>query len=101
MPLSFKLFEGILKLPAQQVESMVGVMLQNRRNGSKFRLIVMNNACAETIQLDLALRESVKCVDSLVGRDAWREMYNDFSVLRGVIVNATNLNLTLLASLGD
>ena len=61
----------------------------------------MDNACAEAVQLDLALRKSIKCVDSLVWRDARSEMYNDFSVFRSIIIDTTNLDLTFFTSLSD
>ena len=61
----------------------------------------MDNACAEAVQLNLALRESIKCVDGLVRRNTWREMYNDFSVFRSIVINTTNLDLTFFACLSD
>lgn len=60
---------------------MVGVMFENRGDGREDGFVVLYHAGAEAAYLHLALREGVECVDGLVGRDALREMDDDFGVL--------------------
>ena len=84
-----------LQLHAEQAQGLVGGMFQHLADRHEMGLVVHDDAAVRR-DADLAVGEGIERVDRLVGRDARRQMHQDFDVARRVVVDLLYLDFAFV-----